>query len=316
MLIIKNELFRLLALIRTPHVYLEPRRAVPQLVIQHRGLALFLPRILFLLLLIFTSRLAQASPLRIPLLSSAEVQTDAIVLANLLPPGASPLLRSTAQKISLGAAPQTGSTRVLSGEIVGEAVTRTGFSRESFLIPESITVRRSSRFLTRDDVFAAIQLALAMNPQPQLATLTPDDLFFDSSIRVPDMGVSLKVTQIVYDEFIDRVRFRIQPKITSGILPFFVTAPVRLAEINTPASYSIVNAALFSLNSADAALPLLVDPRHLARLHLHSPNFDGLLDVRPLQRGHLGEIIRVRLPYTGKTLQVRVIAAGSLDAAL
>jgi flagella basal body P-ring formation protein FlgA len=59
---------------------------------------------------------------------------------------------------------------------------------------------------------------------------------------------------------------------------------------------------------------VLVDPRQFARLHLSSPSARMLLVVRPLQRGHLGETIRVRLLSSGKTLQARVAGKDSLEA--
>src|SRR5438046_592344 len=49
------------------------------------------------------------------LLREASVESDRVLLADLLPPGASPTLKSMAEKINLGRAPQVGSFRVFHG---------------------------------------------------------------------------------------------------------------------------------------------------------------------------------------------------------
>jgi flagella basal body P-ring formation protein FlgA len=86
-----------------------------------------------------------------------------------------------------------------------------------------------------------------------------------------------------------------------------VTAPIKTEKSTQPVSGP--NASALSAKSV-----VLVDPRQLARLHLHSANSTMLLLVRPLQTGHINETIRVRLVASGRTLQAKVIAANSLDA--
>jgi len=127
-------------------------------------------------------------------------------------------------------------------------------------------------------------------------------------IEVPEGPSALEVTQMTFDESIRRARFRLWPRNAPGTLPFYVTAPIRPEKSPQPISGS--SASALSANSA-----VLVEPRQLARLHLHSPNSTMLLVVRPLQPGHLNETIRVRLVASGRTLQAKVIGANSLDAA-
>jgi len=52
----------------------------------------------------------------------------------------------------------------------------------------------------------------------------------------------------------------------------------------------------------------------MASLRLQSQNSFASLSVRPLQPGFAGQIIRVRIPRNGHTLQARVIALDLLEA--
>jgi hypothetical protein len=255
-----------------------------------------------------TYSLAQAGTLRIALLANAQVQGDAVLLADFLPPHVPSRLRAVAESISFGSAPQIGSIRRFSRAAVTAALQDNRFSRDSFLVPEFLTARRAGHILTQQDVFAAIEAALTKSKNVQVPTLRPQDLTLESLIEVPEGPSALEVTQLTFDESIRRARFRLWPRNSPGTLPFYVTAPIRAEKLPQPISGS--NTSALSANSA-----VLVEPRQLARLHLHSANSAMLLVVRPLQPGHLNETIRVRLVTSGRTLQARVIAANSLDAA-
>jgi flagella basal body P-ring formation protein FlgA len=58
-----------------------------------------------------------------------------------------------------------------------------------------------------------------------------------------------------------------------------------------------------------------VSIRRPATLHLHSENSSATLQVRALQSGALGEIIRVRIVANGHILVARVTGPDLLDAA-
>jgi len=242
------------------------------------------------------------------LFANAQVQGDAVLLADFLPPNVPSRLREAAESISLGSAPQIGSLRHFSRHAVTDALQDRRFSLHSFFVPEFLTARRAGRPLTQEDVFTAIETALIKNKNVQIPTLRPQDLTLESLIEVPEGPSILEVTQMTFDESIRRARFRLWPRNAPGTLPFYVTAPIRPEKSPQPISGS--NTSALSANSA-----VLVEPRQLARLHLHSPNSTMLLVVRPLQPGRLNETIRVRLVASARTLQARVIAANSLDAA-
>ena len=257
---------------------------------------------------------ANAGTLRIALLAETQVQGDTVLLANFFPSRAPLSMRAAAEAISLGAAPQSGSVRRFSRDFVAAAVQNAGLSPEMFLFPEVFTAHRNDRVLTRDETFAAIQSALARNGHARIPEFHEEDLSFDSEIEVAQGTAGLEVTQMSFDPALARARFRLWPRAARGTLPFIVTARLS-AESRAPAISPVSHEVAAGPSTVPFAAPVLVDPRQLARLHLHSQNSDMLLVVRPLQPGRLNDTIRVRLASTGKTFQARVVAVNYLDAA-
>ncbi|HTQ60229.1 MAG TPA: hypothetical protein VMI32_08400 [Candidatus Solibacter sp.] len=268
------------------------------------------------LLATFLPSASEAGALRIALLASAEVQGDTILLASLLPANATRHIRSVAGQITLGAAPQRGTIREFTRDSLTAAISSAGLSPADFAIPGSVTVRRDSRLLSSQEVFDAIKSALAKNPIPSLTRLRLQDLSFEAAVRVAPGDAALEVTQISFDQFLHRARFRLLPTSTPGVLPLYATAkvPSAFSERSTTARF-LPAAAHVPIKSLVSA-PALVATGRLARLHIHTPGLDMLLEVSPLQRGHFGEVIRVRLPGTGRTFQARVTGEEYLDATL
>ncbi len=256
-----------------------------------------------------------AGGLRVALLADSEVGGDTILLASLLPPNAPPAFQNAAAAISLGSLPQTGSTRRFSRDTVAAAIAGGGLPLSSFVVPEFMTVRRAGRPLTREEIFAAIQTALAKRHTAGLPEFGPQDLVYDAAITVPNGDVRLDVTQISFDQAIGCALFRLRPRAVPSAPQFYVTARFApgASAITVPRLHKSVPLSDSQILEGPGAT-ILVDPRQSARLHLHSQDADMLLAVSPLQRGHLGETIRVRLRASGKTLQARVVGNNSLDA--
>src|ERR1700674_2978411 len=103
----------------------------------------------FQILLLFSAFLAcsgaRAGGLRVTLLANAEVQGDTVLLANLLPQNASRALRTAAEAISLGAAPQSGTARRFRRDAILAALQSSTRSPAALSIPEVVTVRRAGR---------------------------------------------------------------------------------------------------------------------------------------------------------------------------
>jgi len=265
---------------------------------------------------VFCGVSARAGGLRIEILGDTEVRGDSIFLGNLLPVSAPRLIHEAADKISLGAAPQNGTTRAISRSAILSAIDTLGLPVSAFLIPEAIVVRRASHLVTREEVFEAIERALSKSSLPELPAVRLEDISLEAAVLVPENNPELEVTQITFDEFIGRARFRLWSKSSPAVHPFYVTAK---AASDFERNAARPRAPL--LPGLDArplpqfvATPVLVETSHFASLYLHSTNSNMQLQVKPLQRGRLGDIIRVRLPSNGRTFLARVTGSGALEA--
>jgi hypothetical protein len=257
--------------------------------------------------------IASAGVLRVVLLADVQVQGDAILLANLLPPNAPRAISDAAGKIRLGSAPQNGTPRQLSNDAIIAAIQDAGLRPASFVVPLTVTVHRTGRPLTLLDLWPAIQSFLEKHPVNALRNLQPTDLTFSASVVISGNN-RLAVTRLTFDAALHRANFRLRIQNVPGAQRFEVTARI-------PASPSGIARRGFQQASTSGDAPdlsasgvVLVDPRQSAHLRLHSPDSEMLLAVQPLQRGHLGETIRVRLRPSGKTLQARVVGQNALDA--
>jgi hypothetical protein len=255
----------------------------------------------------------QAGTLRVALLAETQVQGDAIFLVNLLPRMVPANLRNAADNIPLGTSPQSGTTRILSRSAILSAIEGGGLLTSAFAVPEIVRVQRAGRILTRDEVYSAIQSALRKTPIEGISPFEPEGLCLEAAVHVPPGDARLEVTQITFDQAIGRARFRLWPQSAPEIVPFYVTARIPFGPKR--GTKSPISAVIFDAHGAPRlSSPVLVEGGHYARLHLHSQNSNMILEVKPLERGHLGETIRVRLPVSGKTLQARVVGSGDLDA--
>jgi hypothetical protein len=249
----------------------------------------------------------------VALLAEVSVQGDTIMLADLLPQKTPLQLRNIANQVPLGSAPKSGATRQFYGDAIITAIRDAGLQPVNFVVPPVIRVRRLERTLTREEAFAAIQTARAQDPNAAIPDFRLQDISLDATVEVPRGEPRLEVTKMVFDQQTGRTRFRLVARSADGIVPFYVTARTPADESAATLAVALATSLTGDRVSAPASA-MLVDPRTPAILYLHSPDSYMLISVKPLQRGRLGENIRVRLPANGKTLIARVTGNGRLDA--
>jgi hypothetical protein len=257
---------------------------------------------------------AQSSAM--PLRSSVAVRGDSIFLSDLLGAGVSGDLRSKAEAVTLGVAPTYGFTRNFSRSTLLAVLATNGFRADRFLVPAVVSVTRDARPITAIEVFEALRRALVNNNLSDLVPIKVEDVSLDAAVFVPPQECRLEVTQMSFDDLIGRARFRFWTPSSPSVAPFYVTAKLpRSPDFNSFREMSASSALPGSISRGHHLRePILIQPGHQARLHLHSANSSLLLQVTPLQSGHLGELIRVRLPANGHVLQARVLPNGVLDA--
>lgn len=288
-----------------------------------------------------------ACGIKVELPAEVEVIGQSIFLSDLLPSKAPAGVREQAQAVLIGVSPQPGSTRILERNAVANLM---GTEMAGELdIPQQIVVRRASRHITREEVVAAIRTALGRNGFSDPG-LQPDDLRVFPSSMVSSGDARLEVRRMDFDDSLKEARFVMAER---GSLPFLVTAelqnglPVRASDDDIPPgnkptlddvrpkattpnstatpqgsrpedsarthSVRFLTSSGFAGGIQQNSAPL-VEPGKIARLLVTSGEMQMLLYVNPLERGALDQIVRVKLPGTGKVLQAKVTGERQLES--
>ncbi len=268
----------------------------------------------------FSEGSAHASRIpRIELLREVSVTGTRVLLSDLLPTSAPGSLRARAALISMGAAPQPGSTRILERDAVERQVSGSEEMLAEVSVPERIMVSRDSRPITLNEVFEAIRIALKQNGIPAAATLQPQDVLLETQIFVGPGDSGLQVMRMDLDRGLRRARFLLWPSRSPRVLPFFVTVQLAgelpLAPLRPPREFG--RFLQDSVTTAVAARPakpeILVAPGERATLTLRSEALRIFADVISLERGTLGQQVRVRMVDTGKIFNALVDGRAHLE---
>jgi flagellar basal body P-ring formation chaperone FlgA len=249
---------------------------------------------------------------RIELLREVRVTGASVFLSDLLPAEAGASLQTRAGQISLGAAPQPGSTRVLERAGVLGNVGATLDVAAEIAVPERMTISREARPITVQEVFAAIRNAMELGGISAAANLRPEDILLQTQILVEPGDAGLQVLRSEFDAGLKRGRFLLWPAHDPKVLPFFAT--VRFAENGPPGVPHFEGAANRIASQPDArparVMPakaeILVAPGETATLLLQSDALRMIADVVPLERGAMGQHVQVRVVDTGKIFRAQV----------
>lgn len=274
---------------------------------------------------------AQAGGAKTSLLRETVVDGGSIYLSDLLPKSAPSRVRLAAQEIVVGQSPRPGSIRVLTNQNLARVLDEQENLLGQLEIPEQMIVRRSGRLVTREEVTEAIQAGLQHNPDFNHLVISPESVRFAAAVLVSTENVDLRVSRIDVDEPLHQLNFWLVSGTDPTILPFLVTARPEAAsgeitgidrgpseQVSIPGQPSRrMDDARFQLHPAHIAQRpvMIVEPGKTAQLHLISgKTTEMFLAAIALERGALGQRIRVRLETTGRVLEARVIGAGKLEA--
>lgn len=297
-------------------------------------------------------RAASQAAGRVSLVAHAEVRANVVTLSDLLPAGAPGDLRAEAAQIALGSAPEPTSTRRISRAEIENAVLSNPDLLAEITIPDQVAVGRSHRALTTRELEAAIRAALGREPGDDGRALKFGPLALAAPVYVTSDDPGLRVTEIRFDPLRHETRFRLWTSKEPRNLPFYVTLPsdakfpalvarrdLVASQPVGPADFEVERRAATSGGSATLPLtpadlagletrtPLrageavnrsmftqavLVEPGMPARLVVKGNGFRLETTVVPLERGVLGQQIRVRDPDTHRILAATVVAKGVL----
>ena len=256
---------------------------------------------------------------RIELLREVRVTGASVLLSDLLPVGAGTSLRARAGKISLGAAPQPGNTRVLERSGVLENIGASQDVATEIDVPERIMVSRDARPITGQEVFAAIHAAMERSEISEVANLHPDDILLQTQVLVRPGDAGLEVLSSEFDAALKRARFLLWPSHDPKVLPFFVA--VRFSGNSTLASLNALKERSRTVNklgslaapARSAKVEILVSPGEQATLILHSDALRMIANVVSLERGTMGQQVHVRVVDTGKIFSAQVDGRAHLE---
>lgn len=277
---------------------------------------------------------AKASEIKTPLVRDAVVSGKSIYLSDLLPQSSPSAFRLVAQGILIGSAPQPGSVRVLSsGEIVRllDQENLTG----QVLVPEQIVIHHSGHLITREEVANAIQRTLSRNETFKDVQIASKDIRLAAPVTISAEDADLRVTRIEMDASLHEMKFWLVSGAEPTLLPFIAMtrATCNTCGLGEPgeggtARESVrpnlgvqvswkagaVGSGLDTGRNANPS-PAYVDRGTIAQLHLISgPEIQMFLSATSLERGTLGQIVRVKIQNTGKILSARVVGRNQLEA--
>jgi hypothetical protein len=256
---------------------------------------------------------------RIELLREIHVAGTSILLSDLLPEGASVPLRKRASEITLGAAPDPGNSRTLEQNVLLCRIGLNSSVLSEIVVPERVLVSREARPIALPEVFEAVRRSLQRDGVAEWSALRPEDILLQSQVLVSRGDAGLQVLRADMDRGLRRGRFLLWPSKYPKVLPFYVTATLQQG---SPID-SLPSSAWITPNrnaAAPAAAPakrarqeVLVSSGQPATLVLHSDVLRMIADVIPLERGALGQRIRVRMVDTGKIFSAQVDGRAHLD---
>jgi len=254
----------------------------------------------------FSAAIADASAARIALLPEVSIAGDVILLSHLVANPWPAALGASAAKVSLGSTPQFGSIRRLQGGTIRAALSGAGIESSAFLIPDAITVHRSGRRLSADEVFTAIDAFLLERGPNERDFSGRFDLAGTENLSVPEGGLDLYVKRAKFDAALHSG----QLSLASRAYPKFNAFQVEWDGLKPEAGIGAQR-----LSERESVRPaVLVKPGTSAQLIVTAADTQMILSVVPLREGRYGDVIRVRLAHTTKFLNARVVARNSLEA--
>ncbi len=249
---------------------------------------------------------------RVALLPEVSVPGTRVLLRDLLPPSAPQSLLTRAAEISFGAAPQPGSIRILGRDLIEHTIGADHEVASQLAVPERIVVSRNVRPVDLQEVFVAVRDALKAGGVPDADSLRLDDLVLESQVLVGPGDPGLRVIDVHADAGLRSARFKLWPSHDPEVLPFFVTARLAAGMRTTPlvtsdesfasASRSFGPAAPVPASDQKKLHEILVARGERATLILRSGTLQMFVDVVSLERGALGQPVRVRTLDGGKVV--------------
>jgi hypothetical protein len=234
-----------------------------------------------------------------------------------LPESSPGTVRALAQEILIGKSPQPGGSRILSSDEIVRLLSDANLSNRVG-VPTQITVHRSGHLVTREEVAEAIRRSQSGSIGSM--QVSPDEIRLNARVTTLTEDADLRVTRTELDPTMHELKFWL----VSGAQP---TLPTFMAMIQTkcdscrsqwdPGTQAPKKPDSTHSDSGrqGSAGPALVEQGKAANLHIISgAEMQMNLTAISLERGAIGQTVRVKIQETGKILDARVVGRNQLEA--
>lgn len=271
-------------------------------------------------LLAARSLCAQTLPVSlINLAEHAEVARDTIWLSDLLPFGAPTDLKEMGKSVELGLAPQAGTVRSMTREQIVLRVAEHGDLLRRLRIPAQITVQRTGWPIRGELILAAVSKFLQTQGWKDRIPPGVAWLHWSGAIASRNENVELQVTGVKPDigQHTLEVRLRCVDRSLCSTFLAVVTLLHQFAAAakngqSPSAGQTVASSRLRSVRGTNRE-PGLVERGASAQLKMEGDGMEISLPVVCLERGSLGEQIRVRAAGN-HVLLAEVVGSNQLHA--
>jgi hypothetical protein len=260
---------------------------------------------------------------------SVDAGPGELTLADLLTQDTCVQLRSEAARVSLGAAPQSGSVRILDGravrqqlEVLAGAVGSVG-KTVGMSVPERIVVKRRGETKSCAEIASFVAGAATAEVMAKVPNRWREDLDCAAARGIPE-ETPLALAKSTWNRTLERWEFALGCARPGDCVPFLVWIhEPKTSVTGTAGSHSgaarpvdVSGETPARWRPAVSRAERLVAPGETATLTWDQAGIRVVLPVTCLDAGALGQFVRVQLKNAARILRAEVVGAGTLRASL
>jgi hypothetical protein len=260
---------------------------------------------------------ARAADAKVSLVRDAVVNGKSIYLSDLLPESSPGTVRILAQEILIGKSPQPGGSRILSSDEIVRLLSDANLSSQVGA-PAQITVHRSGHLVTREEVAEAIRRSQSGSIGSM--QVSPDEIRLNARVTTLTEDADLRVTRTELDPTMHELKFWLVSGAQPTLPTFMAMIQTKCAScgsqsnLGTQAPKKPYGGRSGSGGHANPG-PAFVEQGKAANLHMiYGAEMQMDLTAISLERGSLGQTVRVKIKETGKILDAHVVGHNQLEA--
>jgi Chaperone for flagella basal body P-ring formation len=259
---------------------------------------------------------------RVVVEASIEIVQGELTLADLLAPGSCPQWHQAAAQVSLGAAPRSGSARVLDGRRVRDLLEglvnhpeQKVEEAEGMQIPERIVVQRTGATKSCAEIAGFLASAAPANEMAGAPPRWQEKVDCAAARGIPE-STPLDLTKSIWNPVLQRWEFALRCARPEDCVPFLVWVRADVPRGAVQRAALAAESSTRALAKGGSGGERLVTRGQTAMLTWEQGGIRVVVPVTCLDAGGLGQFVRVRFKNGVRTLQAEVVGAGTLRASL